>query len=185
VGVTNEDNQLQYSWTFSNKAMNNTDMNIDLTITFDDKKKEEISELTGREDAMYISFAHHGELPGPATIKTYVGDKYKNGDVVYLYYFSEEEQKILMVGNKPLTVKGGYVEYTITHCSTYFLMEEKLVNVEKDKTSLDDASISLVEPEEEKTPGLGDVTHVVMWYVILALALCIVVATNKNKQAEN
>ena len=28
VGVTNEDNQLQYSWTFSNKAMNNTDMNI-------------------------------------------------------------------------------------------------------------------------------------------------------------
>ena len=164
--------------------MDNTDMEIDLTITFDDAKKEEISELTGREDAMYISFAHHGELPGPATIKTYVGDKYKNGDVVYLYYFSEEEQKILMVGNKALTVKGGYVEYTITHCSTYFLMEEKLEGIEKDATSLDDASISLVEPEDEIAPGLGDTTSIVLWYAALALGICMMVYVSKRRQTE-
>ena len=155
-------------------------MEIDLTITIDDEKGEEISQITGREDAMYISFAHHGELPGPATIKTYVGDKYKNGDVVYLYYFDEEKQKILMVGNKPLTVKGGYVEYTITHCSVYFLLEEKIVGVEKDATSLDDATVSVVE--DEKTPGLGDTTTLILWYAILALGVCVTVFFNRKRK---
>ena len=145
VGVTDEDNKLQYSWTFSNRTLADTDMNIDLGIKFDTEKKEEIKKLTGREDAMYLSFAHHGELPGPATIKSYVGDNYQNGEKIYLYYFDEEQNKILMIGNTALEVKDGYVEYTITHCSTYFFMEEKLDGVEKDARSLDDASLSVTD----------------------------------------
>lgn len=145
VGVTDEDNKLQYSWTFSNRTLTDTDMNIDLGIKFDTEKKEEIKKLTGREDAMYLSFAHHGELPGPATIKSYVGDNYQNGEKIYLYYFDEEQNKILMIGNTALEVKDGYVEYTITHCSTYFFMEEKLDGVEKDARSLDDASLSVTD----------------------------------------
>ena len=192
VGVTDADNKLQYSWTFSDKAINNTNMNIDLTITFDAPKKDEISKLTGNKEAAYISFAHHGELPGPATIKTYVGDKYKNGDTVYLYYFDEEANKVLMVGDKPLTVKGGYVEYTITHCSTYFLMGEKLAGVAKDVNSLDDANVNVAETETESkantdtgnTAKPGDNSNVVMWCALLCVMVGIVVFSRKNQLIE-
>ena len=193
VGVTDEKNQLQYSWTFSNKIIDNTNMNIDLTITLDSEKKEEISKITGSADATYITFAHHGKLPGAATIKTYVGDKYKNGDVVYLYYFNEEDNKILMVGNKALAVKGGYVEYTITHCSTYFLLEEKLEGVAKDADSLDDANVSVVEPEsvEETTTSTttgtakpGDTVHVMLWFAVISVALGVVVFGRKKNFIE-
>lgn len=192
VGVTDADNKLQYSWTFSDKAINNTNMNIDLTITFDAPKKDEISKLTGNKEAAYISFAHHGELPGPATIKTYVGDKYKNGDTVYLYYFDEEANKVLMVGDKPLTVKGGYVEYTITHCSTYFLMGEKLAGVAKDVNSLDDANVNVAETETESktntgtgnTAKPGDNSNVVMWCALLCVMVGIVVFSRKKQLIE-
>ncbi len=193
VGVTDADNKLQYSWTFSDKAINNTNMNIDLTITFDAPKKEAISKLTGNKEAAYISFAHHGELPGPATIKTYVGDKYKNGDVVYLYYFDEENNKVLMVGDKPLTIKAGYAEYTITHCSTYFLMGEKLAGVAKDVASLDDANVNVKDSETESTttssnPGNtakpGDNSHIVIWSAILCIMVGIVVFSRKKQLIE-
>ncbi|MBQ2981033.1 MAG: hypothetical protein IJD58_02790 [Lachnospiraceae bacterium] len=193
VGVTDADNKLQYSWTFSDKAISNTNMNIDLTITFDAPKKEEISKLTGNKEAAYISFAHHGELPGAATIKTYVGDKYKNGDVVYLYYFDEENNKVLMVGDKPLTIKAGYAEYTITHCSTYFLMGEKLAGVAKDVASLDDANVNVKDSETESTttssnPGNtakpGDNSHIVIWSAILCIMVGIVVFSRRKQLIE-
>ena len=194
VGVTDENNQLQYSWTFSDKAISNTNMKIDLSITFDTTKKEEISKLTGKDNAAYITFAHHGELPGPATIKSYVGDKYKNGDTVYLYYFDEAANKVLMVGEKALTVKGGYVEYTITHCSTYFLMEEKLADVAMDTNSLKDASLSVVETTTESTdadkdkapaPIAGDVAMPIVWMIALIIGVSILVVGNKKKEIEN
>lgn len=185
IGVTNEDNQLQYSWTFSNKGLDNVDMDIDLSIKFDTEKKEEIQELTGRTDAVYVEFAHHGELPGPATIKTYVGDKYKNGEVIYLYYFSEEEQKVLMVGNKPLTVEGGYVEYTITHCSTYFFMLDKL-EVEQDANSLDDASVSVLDETEIIPPITGDkADNMVVYMAFILIAAAAVVFNKKRLYKEN
>ena len=161
----------------------------------DAPKKEEIAKLTGNKEAAYISFAHYGELPGPSTIKTYVGDKYKNGDKVYLYYFDEATNKVLMVGDKPLTIKGGYAEYTITHCSTYFLMEEKLANVAKDTASLDDANVSVIESEKatepstekapNKTPDSGDSTNVVVWYALLGSALCAAIIGSKKKRVES
>ena len=89
---------------------------MDLSISFASEKKKEIEELTGQTNGVYISIAgYHGELPGPATVKTYVGDQYKNGDTVYLYYYNEETKKVELIGGKGLVVKSGYVEYTLTH----------------------------------------------------------------------
>ncbi len=181
IGVTDENNQLQYSWTFANRTLKNTDMDIDLSIKFDTEKQAEIEKLTGRKNSLYIDFAHHGELPGPATIKTYVGDRYKNGEVVYLYYFDEEAQKVLLVGNKPLEVKAGYVEYTITHCSVYFLDAEKLEGVELDARSLKDATISVlddagIDAALNDLPQTGDTANVSMIIMLVCAAAAMMMA---------
>ena len=92
-GVADENDNLLYSWTFQYDNLDTSKMNgktMDLSISFASEKKKEIEELTGQTNGVYISIAgYHGELPGPATVKTYVGDQYKNGDTVYLYYYNE------------------------------------------------------------------------------------------------
>lgn len=152
IGVKDKKNgKVKYSWTFSNKEMKNRDMEIDLNIRIADDKKHHIKNHVGDEDMLCIEFAHHGELPGPATIRNYVGDTYKDGHKVWLYYYDEEKDKIFRIGGKPLEVKDGYIEFTITHCSTYFVMNENLTNVEKDETSLADASLSVLDNEFDRT----------------------------------
>jgi len=123
LGVVNASNQLQYSWTFSYDTLKNTDVTMDLSVKFDTDKKTQIEQITGKNEAMYLEFAYHGQLPGPTTMKTYVGEQYKNGDVVYLYYYNEDSGKVEAIGGGGLNVQAGYVEYTITHCSVYFLSE--------------------------------------------------------------
>ena len=124
-GVADEDNNLLYSWTFEYDKLDPSKIEgktMDLSISFASDKQKEIEELTGQDNGIYISInGYHGELPGPATVKTYVGDKYANGETVYLYYYNEETDKVELIGGKGMTVVGGYVEYTLTHCSTYFI----------------------------------------------------------------
>ena len=170
VGVVDDNNQLQYSWTFAASEIKDTTKDVDLTITFDSDRQEKIEKLTGETDSLYINFAYHGNLPGTSTVKLYVGNKYGDNEKVYMYYYDEEEDKVLMVGRKPLTVKDGYVEFSITHCSTYFLSETKY-NVEQDKSSLDDATVR-VGTDSEDVPT-GDNTSKIC-YMLAIIILCFV-----------
>lgn len=128
LGAVNENNQLIYSWTFDYDTMDTDKVpegGLDLAITFATDKQKEIEDITGQSNAVYISIeGYHGELPGPAKVKTYVGNQYKNGDVIYLYYYNEETGKVEVINGSGLVVTEGYVEYTLTHCSTYFVTED-------------------------------------------------------------
>lgn len=178
VGVTDENNKLQYSWTFDSDTVNNTNMDIDLSISFDTDRAEAVKQITGREDLVYLSFAHHGQLPGPAKIKTYVGSQYKNGDIVYLYYFNEEKNRVESVGgkNQGLVVTEGYVEYTITHCSVYFLSTQvaEEVNAVDPKEEVEEGTpvVAIPDSVNDSTPT-GDTANVVP-YVIATIAALLV-----------
>lgn len=149
--VTDEDNNLQYSWSFASDLIDKPEISVDLQIEVS-KVNDKVDEKLNYDKKVYIEFKHHGELPGPATVKVYVGDQYKVNDKVQLYYYDEENDKILKVGNKSLVVKaGGYIEFTISHCSTYFALEEKEAiqfnkeqNIEMDKDSFEDVGFDVI-----------------------------------------
>ena len=142
IAVVDANNKIQYSWTFSKNAIKNTDVSVDLNISFEVDKKTEIEEKIGNKNSKYMEFSHSGELAGAATINMYVGDTYSDGEKLYLYYYDEEAKEVLMVGDKAIEVKDGYVAYTITHCSIYFMDTEKF-DVALDSASLKDANISV------------------------------------------
>ena len=157
-GVADENDNLLYSWTFQYDNLDTSKMNgktMDLSISFASEKKKEIEELTGQTNGVYISIAgYHGELPGPATVKTYVGDQYKNGDTVYLYYYNEETKKVELIGGKGLVVNGGYVEYTLTHCSTYFITTNTPDSYGIDTSDNNtDKTIKPVNPKPQNNPA--------------------------------
>lgn len=111
-----------YAWTFdgSQMASSNYDLNLQLTVG-SSKNQETIESLVAdKEKALVLEFAHHGELPKGTSVKVYVGNKYKNGDYVTLYYYNEET-KTLEEAVANIEVKDGYVEFGLEHCSEYVL----------------------------------------------------------------
>lgn len=162
VGVVNSQDYLLYSWTFKAATLNNTDKNVDLTLNVSDTKNDDIVALTGVDELVYLNFAYHGELPGTATLHTYVGKWFQNGDVVYLYYYNEELNRVEVVGdNEGLKVVDGYVDFDINHCSTYFLSGHTADEVK---------AVNPATGELAGTPiATGDHANV-MLYVLLSLA---------------
>lgn len=119
--------KLSYSWTFSkseelSKALKNNmeiDLNLklDLLTSLEDKK---LDDLITNDDSLIVSFEHHGQLPVNAKVKIDVSDKYKDGELLYLYYLNEDRTQVEYIDSEIL-VKNGYVEFEIEHCSKYFL----------------------------------------------------------------
>lgn len=171
--VTDENDNVIYSWTFGSDTMGDKEIDVDLGMSFETELDDEIISKSGVEDPLFINFNFHGELPGPATIKVYVGDKYADEDTVYLYYYDEENDEVLKVGNKALTVKEGYVEFTINHCSVYFVAEDDL-NVDVDENSLDDASVNVTDlTADDYADGLsktGD-SNMTIWLGFITLLM--------------
>lgn len=191
VSVVNEKNQLMYGWTFRHDQISQEKLaefeKLDLGISFNTEKKQEIEAITHNTDSLYLNFSHHGELPAPATIKTYVGDQYPDGAVVHLYYYNEETNKVEAInGSGGLVVSGGYVTYTITHCSIYFLSTAtpEQLGLETNSGSSGDsgdgdtsaaavpASVEIKSPktgEGFSAPGVG------LWLLMLSLSATVLV----------
>lgn len=128
IDIIEKDGDLYYSWSFDkDKIGSEIDLNFELN--FESPKKQEIDALAENPDKTYLSFTHHGNLPSEATINVYVGNKYSNGEKLYLYYYNEEKNTIEYV-DKGLEVKDGYVTFKINHCSDYFLTGAVVNNAE-------------------------------------------------------
>ena len=107
----------------------------------------------------------------------YVGDRYKDGDIVYLYYYNNETDEVVSIPGSNVygeevyqngyKVVNGYITYTITHCSDYFLSEktpEELgVTVEETSGSVgnngSEASADANVPKKVLSPNTGDNTY--------------------------
>ena len=124
-----EDNErnLTYSWQFEKTDEKNNpvkenlilDINLRLSIDSDTKGAKEIEEDVAQKK-LIVSFDHHGKLPTRATVRINVSDKFKDNERLYLYYYNPEKDQIEFI-EKNLKVTDGYVEFTIDHCSDYFL----------------------------------------------------------------
>ncbi len=135
IDIKERDGSLYYSWSFDKKKVGETiDLNFELD--FVSEKQSEIDAIANENnDKTYLSFTHHGNLPSRATINVYVGNRYKEGEKLYLYYYNEERDVIEYVDNG-LKVKNGYVEFKIDHCSEYFLTAAVVNNAEGNPKSM-------------------------------------------------
>lgn len=120
INFKNKNNDNVYAWSFNKNKVAEI-INLNFELKFQSAKKALIDKLTKQNtDKFYLSFTHHGDLPGAATMKVYVGNKYKDGKELYLYYYNEQNDTIEYVSEKHKVV-AGYVEFKIKHCSEYFL----------------------------------------------------------------
>lgn len=110
-----------YSWTFKGQDIVKP-ADIDMSIDFPDIGQSATPLVKKLINPLYISFAHSGELPGKASVYVRVGTQYKEGDLLSLYYYNPENDKLeLAAGN--IKVQAGYAIMELTHCSDYFLAQ--------------------------------------------------------------
>lgn len=143
INVVNEEKGLNYSFKFAAIENENVDMNLDLTISKIDKALDVV--IPSGVQALEFNFAHHGNLPGKATISAKI-EGIADGNA-YLYYLNEETGKLELVSNK-VTIKDGVVTFEIDHCSKYVVTKEAL-KVEED-TPTDDKKTDTDKASEEK-----------------------------------
>ena len=123
-------------WTFNGKDITEDTKAIDMTVTIATLKnstspnKAAIANKVKNTDVLIISFANNEKLPGKATIRVKLDDTWLSGkdkNNVYIYYYNPTTLKAEIVAQK-LKVDGeGYVQFTITHNSDYFVSDKDLV----------------------------------------------------------
>lgn len=125
--VEDYERNLTYSWQFEKTDEKNNsvkenlilDINLRLSLDSDTDGAKTIEEEVDQKK-LIVSFDHHGKLPARATVRINVSDRFKDNEKLYLYYYNPEENQIEFI-EKDLKVTDGYVEFTIDHCSDYFL----------------------------------------------------------------
>jgi len=124
INKYDDDNNIIYSWVIDGKKVTDT-KSINTNIKFNSDNFDAISELTNYADAVYLNFEHSGDLPENTKVKVYVGERYKNGDLVNIYYFDEKDNKMENI-EMEIEVKDGYVEFVLEHCSEYIITRSEI-----------------------------------------------------------
>lgn len=142
--VKEKDGDISYSWNFDRSKIKDNRIDMDFGLTFKTKLESFIDSLSKEnDDKLFLNFSHHGDVPDSLYMNIYVGNKYNDGDLLYLYYFNEKTEKIEFV-DKDIEVKNGYVSFEIEHCSIYFLTKAIVTNAIGNPITLNRVIILLV-----------------------------------------
>ncbi len=110
----------EYIWNFKGSEISDSSKSLNPDMEVQDEYDEKIQELVKNDKKVSVlNFKNSGILPGVATVKIYVGDKYKDGQELTCSYFDETNN--ILTEEQNLTVEDGFITIKITHCSDYVL----------------------------------------------------------------
>ena len=107
-----------YSWTFDGteiQAAEDIDLDVDITEDIPDEIRDQLK----GGDALFLDFAHEGQLPSEAEFYAGVSSVFSDGDVLSLYLLDEDGK--LVPEAEEIPVENGYVTFSLDHCSSYIL----------------------------------------------------------------
>lgn len=127
-----------YTWKFKNVTSTES-VNLQLEI----KEAKQMTLKNVSKDALVLDFAHKGKLPGETTVSMYVGDQFKDGEVLRVAYYDEEQH--LLKDAKEYTVTQGHLTMDLPHCSMYIVEKIKAQDEAQQSPAID-------TPTKENTP---------------------------------
>lgn len=130
----NDDKSLVYSWIIDGSKLKNTN-DLLTTISSDSDNKKDILRLSNYADGLFVGLKQTNNLPSGTKIKLFVGDKYKDNDLVNVYAYVKNNDKLELIKSK-LKVENGYVEFDVTDASDYFATMSVIGNVVKEDSSI-------------------------------------------------
>ena len=124
VQKQDESGKVLYEWKFEGNNVS-IDQIIETKITFESDFQDKIEFLTNYTKAVVLNFGHQGALPLGTLLRVYVGDEYKDGDILQLYFYNPTNESFELK-KQNIVVEDGYVQFEILHCSDYLLTKASL-----------------------------------------------------------
>lgn len=163
----NEEKKTIYSWIIDGNKTNNIS-EINTNINFLSEYIEEIGILSNYAEGMYLNFEHTGEIPEGVKIKLYVGDKFKDGNILNLYNYNKANNSLEKLFEN-ITVIEGDIEIDLKKASNYFLTRANIVND--------------VEEEVKEQSNIYIIIAIVEFVVIIILTVIRINSKTKGKKA--
>ena len=164
------DKKLKYSWIIDGSKLTDTN-DLLTTINNEVENKKAIQKLSNYADSLYVNLKQGDNLPAGAKIKLYIGDKYEDGDLVNIYAYLKDKNKLKLLDSK-LEVKDGYIEFDVANVSNYLVTMSTIADSEKE----------VVKPEEKKRnllPIIGIICILVLGFI------CFILLKKRKKSDEN
>ena len=165
--------QLLYSWIIDGSKINNPN-DFYTEVIFNSNSKEEISKLSSDADGKIISFKDNTIIPEGTKLKIYVADKFEDNELVNIYYYSKDDNK-LKTYKKKIKVQNGYIEFEIKDNYDYFITKEDITNLK-----------SPVKQKNNKSniPILPFIIGPICLFLVLIVAI-ILIKKKKSKKEKN
>ena len=130
-----------YTWVIDGKKLDSV-VTFNPLITFTSNNIQELMKDANYASGKVINFAHNGKLPANTIVKIFVGDEIQNNSLVNVYEY--KDNAFVLVKDK-LTVQNGYVEFSLEHCSLYFVTLANITNgVCENNTQVSNDSMLLI-----------------------------------------
>ena len=172
VNYYNDDKSLVYSWIVDGSKLKNTS-DLFTTILNDSDNKKDILRLSNYADGLFVGLKQTSNLPSGTKIKLFIGNKYKDNDLVNVYAYVKNNDKLELVKSK-LKVENGYIEFDVTYDSDYFVTMSTIPSSDKVVTTTGNSS----------SPILLIIIGILSLLVI-GLVIAFIVKNKKNKKDDN
>ena len=143
------------------------------TITNDSENKKDILRLSNYADGLFFELKQTDNLPLGIKLKIFVGDKYKNNDLVNVYGYVKNNDKLKLVSNK-VKVEKGYIEFDVIDATDYFVTMSTIPSSDKVVTSTKNSS----------SPILLIIIGILSLLVI-GLIIAFIIKNKKNKKDDD
>ena len=173
IGVVDGQGKVKAIVTIEGNKMTGASVNFNLKVTVDAKNNTINSVATkagiNNDKFTIVDFKYSGTLPGTLKVAANVANKYADGTKLALYYYNAKKG-VLENQYQLTTVKNGYAEFAIDHCSQYVLVE---------------SSAAQVTTGTLGSPKTVDTNALIMWIMVMlaaVLALAGYVVVNRKRR---
>lgn len=168
----NNDKKLVYEWVVDGSKLKKIN-DLTTTITNDSENKKDILRLSNYADGLFFELKQTDNLPLGIKLKIFVGDKYKNNDLVNVYGYVKNNDKLKLVSKK-VKVEKGYIEFDITDATDYFVTMSTIPNFDNE----------VVSTENSSSPILL-IIIVILLLLVIGLIIAFIMKNKKNKKDDD
>lgn len=170
----NKDKTIKYSWIIDGAQLNNTN-DLLLNITNDTENRKEILKLSNYADGIFASLKQINNLPQGTKIKLFVGDKYQDNDLINIYSFAQNKDKLDLIENQ-ITVKDGYIEFKVIDSSDYFITMSTIPSSDK--------VVKEAPTTEKSSSSILYIIIGILYLLLMSLIIGLIIKNKKNKKLE-
>ena len=133
------DKNLMYSWIVDGSKIKDTN-DLLTTISYDSENKKDILRLSNYADSLFINIKQTNSIPAGTRIRLYVGDKFDNNDLVNVYAYTKNNDKLDLINSK-IEVENGYIEFDVIDAYDYIVTMSNVPYNNEVSTSNNESSL--------------------------------------------